>query len=442
MEIIIVGAGIGGLSHALSLSLAGHRVIVLESASALAEIGAGVQMTPCATRSFWKWGLASDITASSALPESFNVLRDSDGELLGKVPFAPFKEQYGAPYVTIHRAEIHRILHKHTVRAGAEIRLGSRVIHYDFDGGVVHLANGERLEADLVVAADGINSMARKTFLPELEDGLEKTGWAAYRVVVPVDRIKANPITAHVVDRHGCNCWVGDQHCFMSYLVKNSSVLNLVLSHPDDVDAAGWTSEQYAAEFKRLFSHWDPAVSALLDMTEPFPQNWPVLQVKPLPAWKSNSGRFVLVGDAAHAMAFYLSMGVSLAVEDAESLTACLELMDGRNTNLQQAMSIFEAVRKPRAEAVSAASLHAGYILQLSPGTAQDIRNSALASDGASIGLLKDEHFYKHKMSYGIADKQIRDWCYSYDVVAAVEKEWQRSQEESHASHIALSSKY
>lgn len=141
---------------------------------------------------------------------------------------------------------------------------------------------------------------------------------------------------------------------------------------------------------------------------------------------------------AAHAMAFYLSMGVSLAVDDAECLTACLALMNKSDTTLQQAMSIFESVRKPRAEAVSAASLHAGNTLQLSPGTGQDVRNLALASDGASIGILEDEEFYKHKQSYGIADKQIRDWCYSYDAVAAVEQEWQKSRGQGSAGHESL----
>lgn len=295
-----MGAGIGGLSAALSLSLAGHKVIILESASVLAEIGAGVQMTPNATKYFWKWGMGADISANSALPEAFNILRGSDGELLGKVPFAEFRKQYGAPYITIHRAEIHRILHRHALRAGAEVRLGSRVIHYDFENAIVHLATGERLQADLVVAADGVNSVARKAFLPELGDGLEKTGWAAYRAQVSVEKIKANPTTAHVANQCTCDCWSGDQHCVVSYLVKNGSMLNMAFSHPDDVDASGWTSEQCTAELKRLYSDWDPTLAALLDMAEPYPQNWPVLQVKSLPTWKSNSGRFVLMGDVSH----------------------------------------------------------------------------------------------------------------------------------------------
>lgn len=115
-----------------------------------------------------------------------------------------------------------------------------------------------------------------------------------------------------------------------------------------------------------------------------------------------------------------------MAVEDAEALTECLTLVQKGDTTLEQAMAIFETVRKPRAEAVKAASLHAGNILQLPLGPSRDTRNLALASDGTSIGPTEDEHFYKNKPSYGIADKQIRDWCYSYDAVEAVKQEWQR----------------
>jgi salicylate hydroxylase len=115
-------------------------------------------------------------------------------------------------------------------------------------------------------------------------------------------------------------------------------------------------------------------------------------------------------------------MGVSMAVEDAEALTECLGLV---------AMAIFEAVRKPRAEAVKRASLHAGNILQLPPGPARNSRDQALATDGAYSGFMEDGRFYEKKSSYGIGDKQIRDWCYSYDAVEAVRKEWQRCQRAS-----------
>ena len=418
MKVIVVGAGIGGLSVSLSLSLAGHRVTVLESATALADIGAGVQLTPNSTKNFWKWGLGPDIEADSVFPNSFNIRRGKTGELLGTVPFKGFKEQYGGSYIVIHRADIHRILHEHAVKAGAQLRLNSRVIRYDFEGGRVELASGEQLQADLVVAVDGINSFARKSFLPEVGHGLERTAHAAYRTMAPVDAVKANPETAHIVAEHSCNCWVGENTLIMTYMIKNSQKFNMVLCHPDDVDTSDWTAENYRAELQRLYGSWDPCLRALLSMASPEIQNWPIHQVKTLPRWTSRSGKFVLMGDAAHAMAFYLSMGVSMAVEDAEALTECLALQRESNATLAQAMIVFETVRKKRAEAVTDGSLHAGNVLQLPNGLDQELRDRSLKDGGLSIDVVDGTTF-------GIADQRIRDWCYGYNVRAKVHEQWE-----------------
>jgi salicylate hydroxylase len=424
MQVIIVGAGIGGLSAALSLALAGHEVRILESASALAEIGAGVQMTPNATKYFWKWGLGPDILERAVLPNSFNILRGVNGDVLGQVPFKDFESRYGAPYIVIHRADIHQILHKHAIAAGVRLALSSKVIKYDFEAGSVQLANGEELHADLVVAVDGIKSFARGSFLDQTGDGLEKTGWAAYRTMAPVDTIKANPHTAYLVAEHNCNCWVGDGKLVMTYMIKNSQMLNIVLSHPDNVDTIDWTSEQYQAEIKRLYGEWDPSLRELLSMAGSDIQNWPIYQVGSLPRWVSKSGKFVLMGDAAHAMAFYLSMGVSMAVEDAEALTECISLQQKTDRSLEQAMAVFEKVRKERAEAVKDASLHAGNILQLPQGLEQEVRDRSLKDDGSSVRTLEGNDFYATRTSYGIADQKIRDWCYGYDVIEKVRAEW------------------
>lgn len=231
------------------------------------------------------------------MPESFNILRGSDGNVLGHVPFDGFDELYGAPYIVIHRADIHQVLHKHAMKAGVEVRLGSSVIHYDFELGTVRLENAMELQADIVIEVDGVNSVARKAFLPDVGDGLEKTGWAAYRTMASVDKIKANPKIAHIVAQQKCNCWVGDRKLVMSYLVNNNEMLNLVLSHPDDVDTSKWTSEQCQAELKQLYSSWNPALAALLNIASPNIQNWPVHQVKSLPKWTSKSEKFVLMGN-------------------------------------------------------------------------------------------------------------------------------------------------
>lgn len=187
MEIIIVGAGIGGLSSSLALALAGHKVTVIGSAPQLGEIGAGVQMAPNSTKYFWKWGLGPDILAEAALPGSFNIRGETDGTLIRSVLFDGFTERYGGPYIVIHRADFHRILHQHAVKAGVEIELRSRVVEYDFDGGGIVIADGRRLQADLVIAMDGIKSPAREAFIDGQEENhLEKVGYAAFRARIAV----------------------------------------------------------------------------------------------------------------------------------------------------------------------------------------------------------------------------------------------------------------
>lgn len=117
MRIIIIGAGLAGLSTALALSHSStkHHIILLESAATLAELGAGVQLTPIATRQFKAWGLEPQLLAASALPEAWNLRRGSDGEVLNRVPMDRFEEWYGAPYIVVHRADLHKILHEAVV---------------------------------------------------------------------------------------------------------------------------------------------------------------------------------------------------------------------------------------------------------------------------------------------------------------------------------------
>ena len=215
MKIVVVGAGLAGLSTALALSHSStqHRIILLESAPALAELGAGVQLTPIATRQFKAWGLEPQLLAASALPKAWNLRRGSDGEVLNRVPMDKFEEWYGAPYVVVHRADLHRILHEAVVAKGVEVRLNSRIEQYGIEEGWVRLVNGERLDGDLIVACDGINSSARTQLLKSFgstlarDEELETTGWAAYRLMADVEDVKGDPLTKDIVSEHAGNCW-------------------------------------------------------------------------------------------------------------------------------------------------------------------------------------------------------------------------------------------
>lgn len=162
MKIIIVGAGIAGLSLAIALGQSGHQVTILDAAPQLAELGAGVQMTPQALRYLFRWGLKEDLLAESIIPENLYVWDGSSSNLLGRVQIREMENQYGAPYIVVHRAVLHNILHRHAIKAGGELLLDSDVVEYDFANGAVQLQNGKRLTADLVVAADGAYQSSKR----------------------------------------------------------------------------------------------------------------------------------------------------------------------------------------------------------------------------------------------------------------------------------------
>ncbi|KID93754.1 Aromatic-ring hydroxylase-like protein, partial [Metarhizium majus ARSEF 297] len=368
MKVIIVGAGIAGLS--LAISLTRHN-----------------PPSRTAIKYLFKWGLKDDLLAESIVPDRMYIRHYQDGRLLGTIPVDQMAARYGAPYIVVHRAVLHSILHKHAANGGAEIRTDARVVTYDFAAGAVELHTGERLEADIVVAADGINSFARQQLLGASDPGSRPTGWAAFRMSAEMGRVRDDPLLAHVtgLESGSSNFWIAPHRSCMTYLVKGGTVLNIVLSHRDDVDTRGFSLGQYKQTVDEQFRSFDTPVRRLLDLSGPEISNYPVFEVPPLPKWVHSSGRFTLIGDAAHAMAFYMSMGVSLAVEDATALATALNFVEAKaNSNahgsaptlascagkeiLRKVMHAFQKVRMRRVLAVQRASLYAGDTLHMEDG--------------------------------------------------------------------------
>ncbi|KAM0514739.1 hypothetical protein ACHAPE_006413 [Trichoderma viride] len=451
MKIIIVGAGIAGLSLAIALGQSGHQVTILDAASQLAELGAGVQMTPQALRYLFQWGLEEHLLAESIIPKNLHVWDGSSGNLLGHVRIREMENQYGAPYIVVHRAVLHNILHRHAIKAGGELLLDSHVVEYDFANGAAQLRNGNRLTADLVVAADGINSLARSKLLGSKNPGSQPTGWAAFRMTAEVSKLKADPTTSSLVDlqSRSSNFWIAPQISCMTYLIKDATLLNIVLSHRDDVDTRDLGPDECRKIVRDLFKDFEPRSFHHQNA------NYPVYSVPPLPSWAHESGRFVLMGDAAHAMAFYMSMGVSIAVEDAAALAAALDLArppgssfalsnEADARRLKHALHVFETVRKPRAEAVQEASLHGGDSLHTSNEEERRVLYEALGhSHNDEIWPLENDTSTRGNSVRrckstgqrlgpgGITDKATRDWCYNYDAIGAIEDYYKSSSAET-----------
>ncbi|KAL7818971.1 putative monooxygenase [Trichoderma gracile] len=461
MRIIIVGAGIAGLSLAIALGQSGHQVTILDAAAQLAELGAGVQMTPQAIRYLFQWGLKDDLLSASIVPESLYVRDGHSGDLLGTVRIKDMEAQYGAPYIVVHRAVLHAILHRHAIRAGAQLLLDSDVVEYDFANAAVQLRNGKLLTADLVVAADGINSLARSKLLGAKDPGSRPTGWAAFRMTAEVSKLRADTAVASLIDPQSCssNWWIAPHLSCMTYLIKDATLLSIVLSHRDDINTKDFTPSEYNRTVRNLFQDFEPRVQRILDLSRPQIANYPVYAVPPLPSWSHQSGRFVLIGDAAHAMAFYMSMGVSIAVEDAAALVAVLnmacpsdtdpslvqERSEGVASKLKHALYAFETARKPRVEAVQEASLHGGdsshtsdeyerSVLYEALGHSHEAGVWPLETDASRGDLVRKSRRTGQRLGPGgIIDKGTRDWCYDYDAVEAIEKAYKSSSVAGHA---------
>ncbi|KAJ5581233.1 hypothetical protein N7450_007534 [Penicillium hetheringtonii] len=439
MRIIVVGAGIAGLSLAITLSQAGYDVQVVESAPQLAELGAGIQMTPQAVKYFDQWGLKEDIRAHSSMLQQTFVRDHRNDDPIGVLDVADMENQYGAPYIVLHRATLHDILHKHAIRSGAKILLDSKVIEYDFDKGAIWLKNGRTIEADLVIAADGINSFARSRLLKDADPASQPTGWAAFRMMAEVSKIKEHPELTElgIGNSENSNFWIAPDVSCMTYQIKGATMLNTVLSHRDTVDTTTMSYDEHKEIVKELFKDFSPVVQKLLDISLPKIVNYPVYAVPPLQSWTHPSGHFTLAGDAAHAMAFYLSMGVSLAVEDAVSLAAALDLACPNRSDvpepnqLKAALSVFENVRKKRTTAVQRASLRGGDSYHVPAGKEREALHNVIKNANEIIEVpiedLHDAAEIEDEISAavgGMMNRKTRDWCYGYDAIEDIKATW------------------
>ncbi len=257
LHVLIIGAGPCGLSCAIAISLAGHRVTVFESASALHEVGAGLQITPNGSRLLRRWGVDALLQADAAKPELLRIQRFS-GELLAQR--TDYENEvlthYGTPLWGCHRVDLQRALAKRAKELGAKIRLASKVINVDFDTPAVTLVNGEHLVGHLLVAADGLWSSTRSRFLGQ-ETPPQPTGHMAYRMLVPVEQVTDDELKTWMAKPRN-NIWIGPGAHAVAYSIRQGNLLNIVVLVKDDL---AQDVKKVAGEMEELRSRlrdWDP----------------------------------------------------------------------------------------------------------------------------------------------------------------------------------------
>ncbi|ANB14630.1 hypothetical protein AWJ20_2235 [Sugiyamaella lignohabitans] len=375
-KIIVCGGGLGGLGCAIGLALNGHHVIVLEAASEINEVGAGIQIPPNCVKVLNEYGVAEKLKKYVTKPANINLRRYSTGEILNATKLDPhMTETYGFPYWLIHRADYQRVLWDYALSIGVAIKTCSRIDSVDDATHTVKLVDGTTYTGDLIVGADGIRSKVRDSAVVDEEVVLPTpSSNCAYRATVPAEEMLADPVIAHLMTDINSNCWIGYRRHVMAYPIRNGKMYNIVMSHPGQAAVGKWAEPGDIEEMKNHYKNFDPVVVQLLTHVKTV-LKWVLADLPTLPRWVSKSGQTVLIGDAAHAMLPYLAQGAAQAIEDGACISSLLSQCETEK-DIPDAMRKYEKRRKLRCEKIQRGARDNGYIWHMPDGEEQEQRDS------------------------------------------------------------------
>jgi len=380
VRVAVIGGGIGGLSAALHFLQAGIDVQVYEQSPRIGEIGAGIQISPNASRLLIRLGLKPALDRAGVRPQAVHQRRWDDGRTLQRAPVgAEVETTFGAPYYHFHRGDLAELLG--AAVPAERLHVGHRLVGLERKGErtVARFENGEANEVDLVAGADGIHSRVRHLLF-----GPEKprfTGCVAWRGLVPAERVR------HLGIEVASHNWMGPDGHVVHYWVGAGKFMNVVcVTEHGEWTEEGWTTPGKVEDALARFEGWHPTVRALIGS---FPETfvWALHDRLPLSRW--SDGPVTLLGDACHPMLPFMAQGAAQSIEDGATLAALLKLVPD---DIPVALQRYEALRKPRATRLQEASAANRVRFHLSDGPEQQQRDAAMASSGdrsiANIGWL------------------------------------------------------
>lgn len=384
-SITILGAGIAGLALARALCLRGAKVIVLEQADALREVGAGLQISPNAACVLQGLGLLDQVRARATRASAIHLIDGLTGDTVLPMALDRAKGQYHFA----HRADLIDILAQGAREAGAELRLLQEVTEIDLSGGSAELATrlGARHGADILIGADGLHSRVRTAL-----NGGEKpffTGQIAWRALIP-----GTPGDPDLAEVH-----MGPGRHLVSYPLRGGQLRNLVAveERPRWVEE-GWSLRDDPMEMRLAFRDFSPRVRGWLDRVEDV-WLWGLFRHQVADNWARvlPNGGVAILGDAAHPTLPFLAQGAAMGLEDAWVLADLMDRLD-----IGPALAAYQALRRPRC----------ARIVKAADGNARAYHLSGPLRGVAHLGLRLGGKLFPN------AALARFDWLYGHDVTA------------------------
>jgi salicylate hydroxylase len=315
LKVIIIGAGIGGLAAACSLRQRGIEADVYESAGAIAEVGAGLQLGPNAVKVLEALGFSDALLDCTFEPLNRVTLNWNDATVRHSTPIKrDYPVLYGARFKTVHRADLHRLLLESL--PDGTVHLGKTCVDVETRGevAVARFADGLEVEADLVIGADGIRSTVRRILFGFDQPRFTKS--IAWRCLIDIAHVPevVGPGGSVALDRRDHISWYGPDGQVLCYPIADGSVWNIYAGRRSDE----WAEESWSAPSSKealieAYRGWNEALLGVFEKVEEV-YKWGIFDRDPMPEW--TRGSITLLGDAAHPTMPNLAQGANMAIED------------------------------------------------------------------------------------------------------------------------------
>jgi salicylate hydroxylase len=394
--IVVAGAGIGGLTASLALAAQGFRVVVLEKAERLEEAGAGLQLSPNASRVLIDLGLQPRLAARAVMPDAISIMSARRGGEIARLPLGEAAGlAAGAPYWVVHRADLQAALQAEVSdHPDIELQLGCQfedVTGHARGLTVVHRSGTTRRQ-DLAVAlvgADGIWSSVRQHLFPQVQP--QFSGLIAWRGTLEARALPREHAARRV------QLWMGPNAHLVAYPISGGRQINVVAVVSGTWNRPGWSAPGDIGEIKNAFasSPWPATARMLVGAVDDW-RKWALFTLPEGGEW--TDGAIALLGDAAHAMLPFAAQGAGMAIEDAAVLAKCLgQSQHESGPTIPAAMQRYARLRRSRVMRVQRAARQSGRIYHLG-GVAALARDLAIQAMGPKRMLARQDWIYNWRV--------------------------------------------